>query len=295
MTVLLAALCGVSLTSCMQVGLDSVGTKVIHQRKEESVVLWKDRRIGKPGAGEYLGERTAILVGGDTRIDFEFHATSFTMRANSKAGDFSIGSAAAVAADGYYLTAAHCLNDKGLRLISYTGGGLLYTQEVRTVWSGEDMGMDLALIHIPANGLASFALTDARALQPGVEVLAGGVGGLKYGQSAGSILSVRDKGEGSGSNWKVVVHSAPLIQGDSGGPVMNGAGTLVGVTSTGGAFGLGLPGIQWVHAYRAGAIWVDPVWIRGVISADRRSQRAEGGPVFRVKPVPPGRFPRSGS
>ncbi len=291
----MAALCWVSLTSCVRVGLDSVGTKVIHERKEESVVQWKDRRVGKPGAGEYLSERTAILIGGDTRIDFEFHATSFTMRAASRGGDFSIGSAAAVAADGYYLTAAHCLNDKGLRLISYTGGGLIYTQDVRTVWSGEDVGLDLALIHIPAKSLAFFSLADAHAIQPGAEVLAGGVGGLKYSQSAGSILSVREREDGTGRRWKAVVHSAPLIKGDSGGPVMNEGGRLVGITSTGGAFGLGLPGIRWVHAYRAGAIWVDPGWVRGLISADRRSQRAEAGPVFRVKPVPPGRFPRSGS
>jgi len=273
-------------TSCLQVGLDTVGTKVVHQRKDLSVAGWKDRKVGRTVAAQYLSERIGVLIGGDTRFDFEFQRTAFSMRAGAGSGDFSIGSAAAVTPDGYYLTAAHCLNEKGLRLIAYTPEGVVYAHQVRTVWSGKEEGMDLALIHIPVPGvrLKSFSLADASALEPGVEVLAGGVGGLKHSQSAGKILSVRDRENRSPGPWKSVVHSTTLIKGDSGGPVMNEAGKLVGITSTGGAFGLGVPGARWVHSYRSGAVWADPRWIHSLIEQDRRMPRAKDGPTVLMKP-----------
>ena len=289
-----AVLCPCLLTSCLQVEINSIGAKVIHQRKDESVILWKERKVGKPGVFEYMGNRTAVLVGGGDPIDFKFHGSSVTMRGKLGSG-FTIGSAVAVAADGYYLTAAHCLDEKGLRLVGYNGREIIFAPEVRTVWSGKDRGQDLALVHIAAEKSPYFPLADASGVYPGAEVLVCGAGGLRLAQSAGKIQVVRDRREGSSIPWKAVVHSAPLLKGDSGGPVMNEAGKLVGVTSTGGAFALPLVGKRWVHSYRSGAVWADPDWVQSMIEEDRRKFRGREGVAFTVKPARSHKSPRSGS
>lgn len=267
--------CWMMLSSCIQVAIDSVGTKVIHERKDESVLVWKERKVGEPRAFDYMMSRTAAIFGGASEFDFGIRGGSITVKAHSRK-DLTVGSAAAVSEDGYYLTAAHCLNEGGLKLVGFDGKQIFVSLDVRTVWSGKDFGQDLALIHVAAKNLPHFSLADAGEVRSGEEVLAAGLGGLKLSQSAGKILKVRTRKEGNAASWRLVTHSAPLLKGDSGGPVMNQAGKIVGITSTGGAFAISLPARKRVYSYRSGAVWADPGFIQRLIAEDRAKGHRPG-------------------
>lgn len=124
------------------------------------------------------------------------------------------GLAAAVTFDGYYVTASHVLEDnEPVLLLSRTPEGLL-EERARVVWRSSQ-GMDLALIKGPPRGTC-FPIAEATP-RIGEIVLAGGATG---GDSAGRVLSV---------NRRRILHSAPLRRGDSGGPLINTSGEIVGV------------------------------------------------------------------
>ena len=128
--------------------------------------------------------------------------------------DLAGGLASAVTRDGYYVTAGHVLKDDDPVLLLWSGPEGLVQQKARVVWrSPEDW--DIALIKGPPRRTCfSIAVEKPRV---GATVLAGGATG---GDSAGGILAV---------DGERVMHSAPLRRGDSGGPLINTAGELVGV------------------------------------------------------------------
>ncbi len=111
--------------------------------------------------------------------------------------------------------------------------------------------------------------------------------------SGGRILSVtRRDGLGSSPSYSVIRHDAPIAPGDSGGPVLDRKGRLIGINS---AVEWGIPVSQWlgivfglapgqvnVREYVATAIMPDPDWLRQVIENDRlRSSRPSESPTMR--------------
>ena len=140
------------------------------------------------------------------------------------------GSAAPIAPDGYFLTADHVLARSEGRHVFVVRrvDGRLRGYPARTVWRSADL--DLALVHADLATPEFYRWTPSnRWLPQGTPVMHAGVAtGFRGG--SGKLVSPLppDAGLGRGVKFK---HDIPLEPGDSGGPVVDAQGMLVGINS----------------------------------------------------------------
>jgi S1-C subfamily serine protease len=145
-------------------------------------------------------------------------------------GDADGGSATPVSPDGYFLTADHVLARMAGRNVFVLCGraGRLSPVKARVVWRSERA--DLALLHVPVSTPAHYRWTSPdRWLPIGTPVVHGGVAtGLK---SSWGKLGTAIPPEGALAGFSRFKIDIPLQPGDSGGPVVNAYGELVGINS----------------------------------------------------------------
>ncbi len=152
-----------------------------------------------------------------------------------------LGSGAIVGADGYILTNHHVVNGADSVRVDLADGRSLIAKVI-----GSDPPSDLALLKIDATALHPVVLGDSDAVQVGDVVLAVG-NPLGVGQTVTmGIVSAkgRSTGLGDGSYEDFLQTDAPINQGNSGGPLVNTRGELVGINSqivspSGGNIGIG--------------------------------------------------------
>lgn len=148
------------------------------------------------------------------------------------------GSGFIVSEDGYILTNAHVVADADSVTVRLTDRRE-FTAEV----IGADRGTDVAVIKIDANDLPAVQIGDASALSPGQWVLAiGSPFGLENSATAG-IVSATARALGGGSYVPFIQTDVAVNPGNSGGPLFNLDGEVVGINSmifsqTGGYMGL---------------------------------------------------------
>ena len=140
------------------------------------------------------------------------------------------GSAAPIAPDGYFLTADHVLSNMAGQnvFLIYGQGGRLAPARARIVWrSGPS---DLALLHIPVKTPFYYRWTPSdKWLPAGNAIIHGGIStGFKCG--AGKLATGLAP-EGALTGTRKFKMDLPLQPGDSGGPVVDAHGELVGVNS----------------------------------------------------------------
>lgn len=140
------------------------------------------------------------------------------------------GSAAPISPDGYFLTADHVLSRMAGKnvYVFYGRGGKFLVNKARVVWRSESA--DLALLHVPAETPYFYEWTPAdKWLPEGTEVIHGGVS-TGYRSDAGKLgTSLAPETAFTGARkFKIDI---PLLPGDSGGPVVNATGQLVGINS----------------------------------------------------------------
>lgn len=136
------------------------------------------------------------------------------------------GSAIPIAPDGYFLTADHVLARAPNRNIFIIHGqsGRLRSAKARIVWrSGAS---DLALLHAPVATPRFYEWTPSdRWIPTGTPVMHAGI---STGFKSGHGKMVTGFPPGGHGRFK---HDIPLEPGDSGGPVVDARGRLVGVNS----------------------------------------------------------------
>lgn len=140
------------------------------------------------------------------------------------------GSAAPITHDGYFLTADHVLAESPGKnvFIVHAGGGRLSTSRARVVWRSE--ADDLALLHAPIATPYHYQWTDpSRWIRKGRAVVHGGMstGPRSPHGTLTTFLSPERYLTGSRS-FKMDMHLEP---GDSGGPVVDAFGQLIGINS----------------------------------------------------------------
>jgi S1-C subfamily serine protease len=158
---------------------------------------------------------------------------SWVMRNFSTAqapGDADGGSAAPISPDGYFLTADHVLSRMAGRnvFLIYGQGGRLAPAKARVVWRSEEA--DLAILHIPEKTPYFYQWTPAdRWLPAGTGVIHGGIAtGFRSGDGKlGTALAP----EGAFTRNRRFKIDIPLQPGDSGGPVVDAYGRLIGINS----------------------------------------------------------------
>jgi S1-C subfamily serine protease len=140
------------------------------------------------------------------------------------------GSATPISSDGYFLTADHVLSNSMDRniFIIYGRGGRILTSKARIVWRSK--ADDIALLHIPFQTPYFYQWTPAKAwLSPGHPIVHGGMAtGMK--SAAGRLRSPLAPENFLTPNRAFKI-DIPLQPGDSGGPVVDAYGNLLGINS----------------------------------------------------------------
>lgn len=141
------------------------------------------------------------------------------------------GSAAPISPDGYFMTADHVLSRiKGRNVFVFYGrGGKLVSNKARIVWRSESA--DLALLHVEAETPYFYEWTPPDQWVPeATEVIHGGVS-TGHRSDTGKLSSSLPPERGFSQGPRKFKIDIPLLPGDSGGPVVNAVGQLVGINS----------------------------------------------------------------
>jgi len=138
-------------------------------------------------------------------------------------------------ADGYIITNRHCVineqtGKKYDRIDVTTYDGTVY--ENATV-IGADEATDLAVIKVEANGLTPAQFGDSDALAVGARVVAlGNAAGLSWTATQGIVSAkARDVYDDTGYAIKCLQVDVAINSGNSGGPLLNKQGLVVGINS----------------------------------------------------------------
>jgi serine protease Do len=148
------------------------------------------------------------------------------------------GSGFIVSEDGYILTNAHVVSGADEVTVRLTD-----RREFQAEVIGVDPRTDVAVIKIDANDLPTVRIGNPETLEPGQWVLAiGSPFGLENSVTAG-IISATSRAVGPGSNVPFIQTDVAVNPGNSGGPLFNLKGEVVGINSmifsqTGGYMGL---------------------------------------------------------
>lgn len=140
------------------------------------------------------------------------------------------GSAAPITEDGYFLTADHVLAESTKKnvFIIYANGGRVMQSRARVVWrSAAD---DFAILHIPRKTpyYYQWSAPDRR-ISRGHPVIHGGM--ATGSKSSPGILRTALASEGILTGSRTFKMDIPLEPGDSGGPVIDAYGRLIGINS----------------------------------------------------------------
>jgi len=139
------------------------------------------------------------------------------------------GSGLVLTADGYALTNSHVVAGRS-RLRAITEEGDAIDADV----VGDDPAVDLALLKLKARDLPTVPLGESAPLQVGQLVIAvGNPFGLQSTVSTGVVSAIGRSMRGGDGRLieNVVQHTAPLNPGNSGGPLVDSRGRLVGVNT----------------------------------------------------------------
>ncbi|HEY4179806.1 MAG TPA: trypsin-like peptidase domain-containing protein [Kofleriaceae bacterium] len=140
------------------------------------------------------------------------------------------GSGFAVTPDGYVMTNSHVVHGaKKIKVNTPTG------ESVTARIVGDDPATDLALVQIDPSALGAYLAIDG-ALSPRVGQLAVAIGnplGFESTVSTGVVSALGRSLRGKGNRLidGVIQHTAPLNPGNSGGPLLDGSGRVLGVNT----------------------------------------------------------------
>lgn len=140
------------------------------------------------------------------------------------------GSGVPITADGYILTADHVLANAGQRNVFVIHGenGRLRAHRARIVWRSPNG--DLALVHATIATPNHYEWTPPQAWMPsGTPIMHAGIATGFKSPPGRLISSIPPESTFSGN--RLFKHDIPLEPGDSGGPVIDARGRLVGVNS----------------------------------------------------------------
>ncbi|BAL92780.1 putative trypsin-like serine protease [Actinoplanes missouriensis 431] len=145
----------------------------------------------------------------------------------------AIGSGFVVSEDGYVITNDHVVEGANDTMsVAFSDGSTASAEVV-----GRDPESDIAVIKVAKSGLAPVALGDSDAIAVGDPVLAFGSPLALVNTVTSGIVSALDRpieaGEAGGATryYAAIQTDAAVNQGNSGGPLVNAAGQVIGVNS----------------------------------------------------------------
>ena len=278
------------LSGCTAQALARAG-KVLAATKAESLRGWETATVDGRPLMESSRANVALLISNFDSVSVEIGDSELHVQGVRRTKG-AVGSAAPISKDGYFLTAAHLIDDaETLHLVvglsEVDGRTRAEGAPARVVWKsrtafwpsehwspGEPLAAtDIALVHADADSLpttspfrfaseaprvgdpviiAGWSLIDVAGLPPGVRFAAGKLASIV-------TLDARE----AAPSFTTVYHDAPLAGGDSGGPLLDRFGNLAGIISVSPA----------EMKRSAAATMPDPDWLWKLIENDRM-QRA---------------------
>lgn len=186
------------------------------------------------------------------------------------------GSGVVFAPDGYLLTNSHVVSGATSIRVTFADGETMAGTLV-----GDDPATDLAVVRAGAAGLPHAAFGDSGVMRPGQFVIA--IGSPLGFESTVSTGVVSSPGRSLRSREgrlieNVIQHTAPLNPGNSGGPLVDSRGRVVGINTAiiAGAQGIGfaVPSntAQWVVTRLMTRGKVERAWL-GIAGSDRSVPR----------------------
>lgn len=159
-----------------------------------------------------------------------------------------------ISTDGYVVTNNHVVENAAIIKVLLTNGN-----EVIATLKGTDPSTDIAVLKIHENRLKSLQFADSKLLQPGqIAIAIGNPMGLQFTVTAGVVSALgRSLRAGNGRLIDDVIQTdAALNPGNSGGPLLNSAGKVIGVNTAiiNGGQGLCFAVSSNLAAYVAGKI-----------------------------------------
>jgi serine protease Do len=156
--------------------------------------------------------------------------TPFRMRPQSQVFEAE-GTGIIVSPDGYIVTNNHVVHDATRVNVTLHDGRTFNNAKV----VGRDKASDLAVIKIDATGLKSAAFGDSRLVQPGEAVLAiGDPLGMNFSVTRGIVSATnrnRALSDGPNSRGSFIQTDAAINHGNSGGPLVDDHGNVIGINT----------------------------------------------------------------
>ncbi len=163
---------------------------------------------------------------------------STEIKVNGRARGGASGSGFVISADGYVLTNHHVVAEADSIKVHLKDGRVFTAKKI-----GDDEDTDVALLKIEASNLKAAKIGKLDVLKPGAWVLAFGAPfGFEHSVSAG-IVSAKGRSLPWNRYVPFIQSDASINRGNSGGPLVNAAGEVVGInsqilSSNGGSIGL---------------------------------------------------------
>ncbi len=228
-------------------------TDVTDEEQSASLAPHSEHQIRGAAVEHYFNGRTAILVGAEgletngetgesSSGDSEGHEVSFSIKFASNER-LAFGTAVSVDSRGYFLTAGHCF-DKGEVHAMYTNANKeTIIQKVRPIWVKVSTLPEIgfALFHVEGEPFGTFQL--AESFEIGDTVFSAGTT-LKVNEDedppyqtsidsfAGEVKKARDVSFRK-TPFELIWHRSPVRNGNSGGPLVNKEGELIGINYAG--------------------------------------------------------------